>query len=486
MTRYQLPPGPRGLPFIGSTVLFRKDRLGFLTQVYRDYGPTTTIRFGTTPGVMVTRPSALRELCVHKASQFSKGDFSDNRFLFSGDTLRLHHGTDKKNFRGCCGCGQEKSMMSMDGDMYESQRTVVGEAFHGPAIERYRGIMVSLTRQMLDSWTPGQEIELTSEMQKLSASVVFQTLFGVDVQDRSDAIVKAYSGVLRHTGRLFQLFKSDSDIRKETAWKNLMTLVDEIVKETAARPRETKNPLLVDMILRGAPANRTNDVIRDQITAFLGAGQVTVAGALIWVVSLLMQHPKVLGKVTQEVQSVLGGAAPEITDLPQMTYLDWIIKETLRLFPAVWQHGRRAIADVEIDGYLLPKGTFVFFSEWVTHRADEYFGEASKFIPERFAQGSPYKHTADAYIPWGMGPRACIGGGFATVEMKVVLSMMLQRFTPVLIDRQEQLTPTPRSILLQPRGEVKMRVDKAPILREIQKTMAADSGMLRCPVHHVN
>jgi cytochrome P450 len=319
--QYRLPPGPRGLPFIGSTAAYRKDRLGFLTQVYRDYGPTTTIRFGSTPGVMVTRPAALRELCVLKASKFSKGEFSDNRFLFSGDTLRLHRGEDKKNFRGCCGCGQEKSMMSMDGDMYESQRTIVGEAFHGPAIERYRGIMASLTQRMLDAWTPGQEIELTAEMQKLSASVVFQTLFGVDVQDRSEAVVKAYSGVLKHSGKLFRMFKSDSDIRKETAWTNLMAVVDEIVEQTAARPRDNKGPLLVDMILRGAPANRTNDVIRDQITAFLGAGQVTVAGALIWVVSLLMQHPKVLAKVTQEVQTVLAGAAPAITDLPHMVLL---------------------------------------------------------------------------------------------------------------------------------------------------------------------
>jgi cytochrome P450 len=166
--------------------------------------------------------------------------------------------------------------------------------------------------------------------------------------------------------------------------------------------------------------------------------------------------------------------------------LDWIIKETLRLFPAVWQHGRRAIEDVEIDGWLLPKGTFVFFSEWVTHRSEEYFGEPSKFIPERFAPKSPYLHNADAYIPWGMGPRACIGGGFATVEMKVVLAMMLQRFTPVLIDHKEQLTPTPRSILLQPRGEVRVRMERAPVAHAFSENIGVDGGALRCPVHHGN
>jgi cytochrome P450 len=219
------------------------------------------------------------------------------------------------------------------------------------------------------------------------------------------------------------------------------------------------------MILRGAPPNKANEVVRDQILAFMGAGQVTVAGTLTWAISLLVRHPDILARVTEEIQTVLQGSAPTGRDLTKMTYLDWVVKETLRLYPAVWLHGRVAKEDVEIDGWFLPKGTNVFFSEWVTQRAEEYFSEPLRFAPERFAPVSSFVHNSDAYIPWGMGPRACIGAGFATLEAKVVLSMLLPRFTPALVDPNERLEPTPRSILLQPRGAVRMRMEPAPMRR---------------------
>jgi cytochrome P450 len=454
-----LPPGPVPLPEVGNSLVYREDRLGFVTRQYETYGPTSTMHFGTTPVVLITRPATIREVLVEQASKFSKGDYVQNRALFSGDTTVSQNDLEHKApVARCCGCGQEQSLFSTDGEVHDRARTAFLEAFHGPAMERYREIMVEHTRIMLGEWKADQEIELTTMMQRLAASIVFETLFGVDIQDRSANIVEAYKSVLKHSSSISQQAMQESDIRKEEAWTGLMSLVDEIIEKSATRNMDGQSKLLVDLILRGAPAKRANETVRDQVTAFMGAGQITVSSLMVWAISLLAQHRTVLNKVTEEVQTVLNGGAPGITDLPKMPYLDWVVKEALRLYPTVWMHGRRAMEDVQLDGWHLPAGSYVFFSEWVTQRSEEYFSQPLEFIPERFAVKSSYRHTPAAYFPFGMGARACIGTGFAVLEAKIVLSQMLQRFSPVLLDGR-QLEPTTHYAFLQPRGEVMIKIE---------------------------
>src|ERR1700733_14350425 len=195
-----LPPGPRPLPYFGNSLAYRKDRLGFVTRQYQTYGATSTMHFGTTPVVLITRPGTIREVLVEQSSKFSKGEYVQNRALFSGDTTVSRHSQKQKTpVARCCGCGQEQSLFSTDGEVHDRARVALLEAFHGPAMERYREIMVAHSNQMRAGWGAGQEIDLTSAMQRLAASIVFETLFGVDVQDRSADVVNAYKSVLKHS-----------------------------------------------------------------------------------------------------------------------------------------------------------------------------------------------------------------------------------------------------------------------------------------------
>lgn len=465
MVSYKLPPGPAALPFFGNSITYRKDRLGYLTRLYNEYGPTTSLHLGSTPVVMLTRPAAIREVLVDQSSKFYKGEYIQHRSLINGDTaLSAHPLSRKKPVARCCGCGQEQSLFSTDGELHDRQRAAMLEAFHGPSMERYREIMIEHTGRVLDSWVAGSEIELTGAMQRLAASVVFETLFGVDVQDHSETMVEAYRNVLRHSPSLFRPFRSDADIQQEQSWTGLLTVVDEILEKARLRNGGDGSKLLIDLILRGAPSSQASETVRDHVTSFMGAGQITVSSLLTWAVCLLAQHPAIMTRLIDELQTSLGGRAPETTDLPRLTYLDWVIKEALRLYPTVWLHGRRATEDTEVDGWHIPKGMFVIFSEWVTQRSAEYFSEPLSFIPERFAPRSPFLHTPAAYFPFGIGARACIGTGFAMLEAKIVLSMMLQRFAPTLLDRK-QLEPATYYAFLQPRGEVAMRVDKVSVRR---------------------
>ena len=206
---------PRSAAFLGNTLEYRKDRLGYLTRLNRDYGPMATMHLGGTAVVLIAAPSALRQVLVEHASEFVNRDVVQNMALLLGEsTWRRHRLTPRSMIEQCCGCAQEQSLLSSDGEVHDRQRQGMMEAFHGPALKQYREIMITLTEQMLDSWGSGREIELTDEMQHFTASVVFQTLFGVDVKDRSHAVVDAYRNVLTHSPSLLRPFIAVSRLVK--------------------------------------------------------------------------------------------------------------------------------------------------------------------------------------------------------------------------------------------------------------------------------
>jgi len=467
MSAYKFPPGPRTVPIFGNSLAYRKDRLSYLTKLYEDYGPAATMHLGSASAVQLCRPTAIREVFIDKADKFGNRDVMLNMPLIMGD-LPFARGalTPKAMIDRCCGCATETSLLALEGELHDSQRNAMLKAFHGPALDKYREIMIAQTDRALNEWEAGGgEIELTHEIQALTASVLFKTLFGVDVQDQSHHIVKAYRHIVSHSKSPFRPHSKDSE------WEQLMTVVDKIVADAAARNARCADPnstMLIDLILRAAPGGHDSELVRGLVLFFMAAGHVTVSGAIIWAFGLLAQHPEALAKVTEELSTVLDGNAPGITDLPKLTYLDWVIKETLRLYPPVWVHFRRALEDVEVDGYHLPKGTFVLFSQWVTHRAKEYFERPTEFIPERFAAKGQYLHTPGAYYPFGIGHRACLGTGFTMLETKVVLAQALQRFRPVLVDHKE-LDYADHYVLLQPKGKVRMKLQSLPKQRHSQE-----------------
>jgi len=469
MSSYKFPPGPRAVPIFGNSLAYRKDRLRYVTKLYEDYGPAATMHLGGMPAVQLCRPSAIREVFIEKADKFGNRDVMLNMPLIMGDLPFARTAlTPKAMIDRCCGCATETSLLALEGELHDSQRNAMLKAFHGPALDKYREIMITQTDRALQSWETSGEIELTHEIQALTASVLFKTLFGVDVQDQSHHIVKAYRHIVSHSKSPFRPHSKDSE------WEDLMKVVDKIVADAAARNARHSDPnsvMLIDLILRASPDGHDSELVRGLVLFFMAAGHVTVSGAIIWAFGLLSQHPKALAKVTEELQAVLNGRPPDITDLPKLTYLDWVIKETLRLYPPVWVHFRRALEDVEVDGWKLPKGTFVMFSQWVTHRAKEFFERPHEFIPERFAPKGEYLHTPGAYYPFGIGHRACLGTGFTMLETKIVLAQTLQKFKPSVVDSKE-LDYADHYVLLQPKGKVRMKLESLPMRRTEEMVVA--------------
>jgi cytochrome P450 len=192
--------------------------------------------------------------------------------------------------------------------------------------------------------------------------------------------------------------------------------------------------------------------LRDEVITLLIAGHETTALALSWTWYLLSQNPQADAKLAAELREVLGGRAPTVSDLPRLRYTEQVITESMRLYPPAWGIGREAIADCEIGGYAIPAGTTVIISAWLSHRNPKHFPEPLAFRPERWAGDFAATLPRFAYIPFGGGPRICIGNRFAMMEAVLVLATVAQRFR-LEWQPDHPVVPLP-SITLRPKGGV--------------------------------
>jgi cytochrome P450 len=200
----------------------------------------------------------------------------------------------------------------------------------------------------------------------------------------------------------------------------------------------------------------TDSLIRDQLLTMLIAGHDTSTAMLSWALYLLGRHPEVMAMAQAEIDQVLAHDQPNNENMEQLPYLDQVIKETLRLYPPIHVSNRQAAEDVIINGYQIPAGTRVMYSIYLAHRDPKYWSDPADFRPERFQLGNTTeKQPPFTYLPFGGGPRNCIGAAFAQIEARVVVSRILQRFSLELLN---QNVHTHMGATLEPRPGVKMRV----------------------------
>jgi cytochrome P450 len=195
----------------------------------------------------------------------------------------------------------------------------------------------------------------------------------------------------------------------------------------------------------------SDDQVRDEALTLFVAGHETTATALSWCVYLLSQHPDVYAKAKEEVDSVLQGRSPTYADLPRLPYTLQVTKETMRLYPPGWLLNRRALRSLEIGGYAVQKGQPVMVSAYTIHRRPDYFPDPEWFDPDRFLPENEKRLPRHAYMPFGAGPRICIGNHFALMEAHLILATLLQRVGFTLVPCQ-QIAPVGYMTLRQKSG----------------------------------
>jgi cytochrome P450 len=460
----RVPPGPKDwLCGLGNVNRLRKEPLRFLLDLGRTYGDFSRFRVPLPPFYiyLVNNPDLIRDVLVTRAKSFRK-IAKATRVLkrIAGDGLLIS-----------------------EGDLWLRQRRLVQPAFHGSRMRRYAEVVVAHTRRMLDLWSRtgfkpvpphGALVNMPEEMRQLTLAIIARALFDVELTGRA-AQLSEVSRILTETTfrevvSLFTLpdwLPLPSKRRKRWALETLDQLICEIIRGRRASG-EDRGDLLSMLLLavdeEGDRRGMTDQQARDEAKSLFLAGHDTAAAALTWVWYAIARHPGVETRLDQEVKAVLGERPATIEDLPRLAYTGMVVKESLRLYPPIWDlTTREAVSNVELGGYELPRGSWIAIAPYVTQRDPRFFANPDRFDPERFAVGRVEQIPPHAYVPFGAGPHVCIGNTFAIMEMTLVVATILQQFRVALAPGQREVELEP-DIMLRPRGGLQMAVSKRAAL----------------------
>jgi cytochrome P450 len=312
----------------------------------------------------------------------------------------------------------------------------------------------------------GEPIDVKSAMMNLSLTNLARALFRTDWTSELGQLEPAVAEALRFTNKRmtspFDPYKVPGLGRREfnAALATINSVLYPLIEE---RRRDGGSADLVSLLIEAnddeTGTGFNDEQIRDQVSGFFVAGHETVSSALTWTWYLLSKNPVVWRTIRDEANAVFGDRAPTVEDLPKLVYTKMAIQESMRLYPPIWVYMRCAANDDEIGGYHIPAGRWIVVCPYVTHRHPAFWENPEGFDPERFAPEREKARHRLAYLPFGGGPRRCIGEAFAMVQMPLALAMIAQRFRLDLVEGQ-QVVPEP-TISLRPRDPVMMRVRAA-------------------------
>jgi cytochrome P450 len=418
----QMPPGPRGwktLGFLGGGSA--AGVLAFLVETSRRYGPIAGFKILGTRVYIIDEPALIEEILVRRQHDFVRD---------TGATL----------LRELVGDG----LVTSEEPRHRQRRRMLQPAFHRAQIAAYAETMVAQTLRTAQSWTEESALDMGAEMRRLTLAIVGAALFGADMHGSTDAIAAvlsrvtekgAWLGPLIALGEpLFIAYRRRFPGGPSPFFHAERRELEAVVAPIVARRRVTGGRDIVSLLLaerdeRGAALD--DDDVRDEVVTLVLAGHETTATALTWAWYLLARHPAVTRTLQTELDDVLGNRDPAFDDVARLAYTSAVFSETLRLYPPALAFGRRPIADITLGGYLIPRGSSIFVSPYITQRNPRWFADAEAFVPERWLGEPPAKFT---YFPFGGGAKMCIGEPFSKLEGVLAIATLARRMTFALVD----------------------------------------------------
>jgi cytochrome P450 len=441
---YRFPPGLKlNLPLYLSRRFFRVGNPILLFEhLTVTYGKMAHYRVGPSDIVLVSEPEFIREILIVQAASFVKERTQKRMKILLGEGL-----------------------ITSDGEVHRRQRRIAAPAFHRQRIQAYGSIMVERAAAMREAWREGAEIDVSTEMMRLSLEVVARTLFAQEVTEDILSINHEVNAIMKLYNFLIALPRAEDYLHLPIPglmrFKRARKRLDEVVYRMIAEHRATgvDRGDLLSMLLRSRDdeqdhSGMSDEQIRDEVLTIFLAGYETVANALAWTWMLLGQNPEAEAKLHEELDRVLQGRLPTLDDLSELKYTEMVLAESMRLYPPAWAMGRQATRDVELGPYLLPKGTYFFFSQYIIQRSAEHYPDPLRFDPERFTPEKKAGRSKFVYFPFGAGGRQCIGESFAWMEATLVLATIAQRWHLRLIPGQK-LEVQPK-ITMRPKYGIRM------------------------------
>ncbi|MCY4070453.1 MAG: cytochrome P450 [Chloroflexi bacterium] len=458
----RFPPGP---PDIGSSPIeqyltyrkFLADPLKRVTEWVAAYGDVMHYKSGDRHQYMVANPDIIREILVRQSHIFIKGsDYTNEK-------------TGLARFMG-------QGLVTSNGEFWKRQRRLVAPAFHTQRIAAYADTMVNYTLERVGRWQDGDILDVDEEMMQLTLMIVGRTLFDADASTTVNQVKSAVEVVQKasNTANLLPAWvPTPLRIRSRRANAVLDKIVYGFINQRRSTGEDRGDLLSMLLLSQDEDGDRMTDLqVRDEAVTLFLAGHETTANALNWTWWLLAQYPQVEKRLHAELDSALAGKPPTLEDLRRLPYADMVVKESMRLMPPVWSIGRVNRQATEVLGYSFPEWSGAQILIYCVHRHPDIWEQPNEFIPERWAEERISEIPKYAYIPFGGGPRICIGNSFATMEANLLLATIAQRFQLRLIEGVE-IVPQP-FITMFPRDGLPMRLEtRQPQLKQKPDLAAA-------------
>jgi cytochrome P450 len=406
-TLQALPPRARARypgEFLG---LLASDQLALFRRLAERHD-VARIRIGPQRLVLLSHPDDIQRLLVIDQKSFTKGRALDRVKILLGQGLLTNEGAD-----------------------HLRQRRAIQPSFHRDRIAAYAAVMTEYAQRTASAWRDGTVIDVHEAMMSLTRDIAGKTLFDLEVGDDpggvSDAItlsLKLYRWTVLPFGELSEHMPIPFVRRVQRARARFNEWLIATIHDRRTE-RSERGDLLSMMIQAGG---MTDQQIRDEAVTLFVAGHETTAVAMSWTWYLLSQHPAVEAALHTELDRVLRGALPTVDDVPRLPYTRMVLTEAFRLYPPAWIMERRAVHDVEFQGYRVPAGSLLFASQYLVHRDPRWYDQPDRFDPERWRPDRATARPKFSYFPFGGGTRVCIGEQFAWTEATLILATIAQRW----------------------------------------------------------
>ncbi|AFY53209.1 cytochrome P450 [Rivularia sp. PCC 7116] len=474
-------PGIQPLPVFGRTILvskFVKDSLGFTSQLFQKYGKLVSLaRGGSTnlysplpncPGTVFTYGAQNVQTVTSQHEIYHKYPLTGGLYSRRDESPRTE---PLKHF----GVG----LFGVNNDEHRRHRQLLMPAFHQKRIEYYCNTFKEITESISQQIEVNKVTDIAKLMRMLTLRIATKTLFGADIGEKGSKSAE----LLKQIGILLgnpttMVFPFDLPGFPFYRMMNLMAELDEDMREIirSRKASDSDTGDVLSMLIKASDAETgmtlSEDELLGHVSVIFAAGHETSANALTWTLFLLSQHPEVAADLLDELDTVLQGEAPTIEQLQQLPLLERVIKESMRILTPVPWNARATSQPTTLEGYELPTGTEVWVSIFHTHRTPDIYPEPLKFNPQRW---ETLEVDNFQYNPFSAGSRKCIGAGFALMEIKIVLAMLLQKFRFQCLP-QQKITRS-ALIVLAPKGGLPMLI--CPQDREFSQGVGGLRGNIR-------
>ena len=422
-------PSPSGYPLIGNTIEWARDPFAFIDRVVDEIDDVA--QFETVGGdvCLLAHPEYAERMLVSQRAAFGK----------------------TSDFTAAFGDG----LLAAEGDQWTRLRDALDEFFYPEQIRSYTDTMVEQTQRRIDRWDDGETYPLADEMKELALENIFATLFDTQLSIDENTDIRTAANELNGwftptSWALPDRIPTPARYRFRQAVERLQSKARSLLSAA-----DTENP--TNMLSALASMQDTADLsdaeILSQVQTFIFAGHDTTGLAMTYALHLLSTHAAVRDQFYTELDTVLGSSQPTLATVGDLEVVERILQEALRLYPSIHTIPRVTTTDVTMGGYRIPAGTETHLSVWRLGRDDRFWDHATEFRPSRWAETTP-RAEGYRYIPFGAGPRQCIGRRFALLEAKIVLATIGQQYR---LDPQSELSVEPR-MTTQPADNVPVTV----------------------------